>query len=413
MQELANSGKSTDLRFSVRGPYGLGRLLTALLLWSLGAGIVLALLLGADLIENAQDRDRAHAKSWSGASLAIEEGMGQHRDQHLLVEQVAASGQFVATTGAVLLNAREFPYVRWSSRDFPPAGRAFLTWRRLNFPQKVHVQRLPWSGDGDSWVRVADNEAWTGVVISLAIVVQTSPGTPFVLEELVLEPPSLGAALRSLWSAWNAFEGWSGRAINVVHGGVEALFSPVVATAAVLALSVALYAVLVFRRRLRCDLRLVGVLVLLGWVLLDARWQRDLWRQLGATERQYAQKDASEKHLASEDAELFQFIAAAKKLMPEVPQRVFVVTARPYGKDQYRRLRAVYHLLPHRALSGKGMPPHPRFLRSGDYILVIGSVPGLEFDAREQRLVWSAGSVRVACLLKHPVGRVFAVINGR
>ena len=58
-------------------------------------------------------------------------------------------------------------------------------------------------------------------------------------------------------------------------------------------------------------------IVLLGWIVLDARWQWNLLRQNLATTEQFAGKSWAQKHRAAEDAELFEFAQNAKRLLSD------------------------------------------------------------------------------------------------
>ena len=61
----------------------------------------------------------------------------------------------------------------------------------------------------------------------------------------------------------------------------------------------------------------------------------------------------------------------------------------PQGQQwaRFERLRLQYHLLPHNVYNFGQYPPAGAAV-AGDFILVLGAIPGLSFDEREQVLRW-------------------------
>jgi hypothetical protein len=106
------------------------------------------------------------------------------------------------------------------------------------------------------------------------------------------------------------------------------------------------------------DPRVLASVVLAGWVLLDARWQLDLWRQLGLTRERYAGKSWLEKRLAAEDTALFRFALDVKARLPPSPQVVYLLASEPDAADRYLQLRLRYHLLPHNVCTYYSVPPN-------------------------------------------------------
>ena len=139
-----------------------------------------------------------------------------------------------------------------------------------------------------------------------------------------------------------------------------------------------------------CWLGVACVLALLfmaSWLLLDAQWSANLFRQLRETRAQYAGKDWRERHLAAEDAPLFAFIEKVRAKLPATPVRVFVVADAPYFRG-----RGAYHLYPHNVLFDpfRNSLPNPASLHSGDYLLVYQR-RGLQYNAEEKKLKLDQG----------------------
>ena len=146
-----------------------------------------------------------------------------------------------------------------------------------------------------------------------------------------------------------AFEAWNGASINTIVGGadLQELPLPVLLGVAVVLAAAPLVAIARWRPQwIGAALPLaLALMFVVAWLLLDARWQWNLARQVAATARTYGGKDWREKHLAAEDGPLFEFIEKVRAKLPPTPVRVFMV-----ADAHYFRGRGAYHLYPHNVL---------------------------------------------------------------
>jgi len=189
---------------------------------------------------------------------------------------------------------------------------------------------------------------------------------------------------------WLAFEPWDFTSINSVTGGAptQALPLPFL-VATILAFAMIAYATLArWMRRVAGSYQpiVLAAIVLVGWFVLDSRWEWNLVRQASMTNALYGGKPWRERHLAADDAPLFSFVEKVRDKLPPVPSsaRVFLVS-----DIDYLRGRGAYHLYPYNVFTDvrqNAMPPASA-LHVGDY-LVVFQRNGVQFNPREQRLRW-------------------------
>jgi hypothetical protein len=209
---------------------------------------------------------------------------------------------------------------------------------------------------------------------------------------------------------WLAFEGWSGTSINTIIGGADFQDLPL---PVLMALTVALAgaaALLIERRRPgtfgASTPMVLGALFLIAWLILDARWTGNLVRQERETAQQFAGKSTRDKHLASDDAQLFALVERALQVLPSQPARIFVA-----ADARYFRGRAAYHLYPHSVFYDplSNEVEWANDLRPGDWLLVYQR-RGIQYDASLQMLRWETGRTTSAELkLIAPGGALFRV----
>jgi hypothetical protein len=150
----------------------------------------------------------------------------------------------------------------------------------------------------------------------------------------------------------------------------------------------------------------LAVMFVAAWLVLDARWQWNLARQVVVTGRTYAGLDWREKHVAAEDGPLFEFIEKVRAKLLPAEARVFM-----FADAHYFRGRGAYHLYPHNVFFNpwtNNLPPAAA-LRSGDYVVVYQR-RGVQFDPALGMLRWD-GSAPIAAeaLVVEPGAALFRV----
>ena len=174
--------------------------------------------------------------------------------------------------------------------------------------------------------------------------------------------------LQQRWHTATAFEGIQPYTINQLRGGAGATALPVGLIAA-LWVGIAALLWLGWRglRRQPLTLAPLGLLVLVAWLVLDVRWQWDLWQQLHLTHQQFAGQTTEQKRLREQPefaAITYQLAQTVLERTADDPdQRYFIVSS-----NRYWRYRVAYFLYPRNvavALVGS------EALRPGDYLVVF------------------------------------------
>jgi hypothetical protein len=352
------------------------------------------------------------AQVWLGSALKVKVGKGDVVGEAVRIEPpgVGHIGMFVI--GGLSLAAQDYPYLEILASGFRPGAKTVILWRNERAPEVLQRRLVTWSGDR-LWVRMDREKDWRGTILTIGIAVTGDWSAPRTLHQLALRPRSARNLLLTVWSEWTAFEGWQQYSINRIVGGPRQALVPIVpAVAAWIGLALLLYGVSKRVRGSPWDLRVMGVIFLLGWFTLDARWEMDLGRQLGKTARRFAGKTWTEKRLAAEDGPLFELALQVKAQMPSRPQRIFLVTPTLRERlDYYEQVRTSYHLLPHNVSTGWTQPPTAQQAHRGDYVLMLRDIEGVDYDSEAHTLRWGMRQVLSAQqVFSTPLGRLFQVL---
>ena len=368
--------------------YWLGR--SVLLLGS----SLLILILGFQLYQILQygpGNRGTETKVISGRELNLPGATFEQAESGIRIVSVPKGSRAMAMAQDVSLTASDYSHVVVTLSGYRPTMNVLLLWSTSDAPSKIQGTPLAWTGGSELGLRLETVEPWQGLVTSVGIGVVGPVEDPITIQQVRLVPSSAGSWLGALWREWSTFEGFDGYSTNFVIGGssqTSQRIRPVPAVAAWLGLALLLYALFAVSGRWGWDARVIGSIVVLGWLLLDARWQLDLWRQLGITHERYAEKSWTEKRLAAEDGELFRFAMEVKRRLPEEPQALFVLTQSPESADRYLAHRSRYHLLPHNVCSYYTHPPPKKEMRAGGYLLIFHPRSDIIYDESSGRLFW-------------------------
>ena len=352
---------------------------------------------------------RAGERAWTAGQLGLVRGSGRLVGDALVV--TAPDGSGVTLVNAVTdFRATDYPAIAWDARGLAADAKVELLWRTDVQPDKLQSVRVRVEGGQAVVTTVAGNAGWLGRVTGLALAIQGPLAQPIVVRGVVAKPMGVPGLVRDRLRDWFAFEPWNGASINAIAGGEDYQPFPL---PVLLALAVALAALVVaaaarFRPGLlgaRTPL-FVAAFFLCAWLVLDARWTANLVRQARATAASYAGKDARDKHLASEDADLYAFVQRALAVMPKTPARIFIASDLDYFRG-----RAAYHLYPHRVFFDprSNRLPQAQYLHPGDWLLVYRQ-RGIQFDRAQGKVRWDGDQIVGADLkLVEPGGALFEV----
>jgi hypothetical protein len=361
----------------------------------IGAVLVLVSLTGYYLTDDRYSR--LLSRWWDGAELEVLAGQGAVQGRELVVSGFDRRSQAVLRVPFRSLDAERLGIIRIDTSDRAPRRtQLILAWTDQETPTDTRTFLLPPFGPGLQEVALTLSPDWGGTVEDLWIIVGSSVPHAVTIHrvELLPAPPTAAGILRQVWREWTAFEGWRGHSINFIGGGHRLpLVPPAFAAILWLTFSASFFATYQLARRRRLRLVHFGVILLAGWLLLDARWQVDLWRQLHATHQQYAGKGLEEKRLAAEDREIFILAEEVKRRLPAPPARVLIVSPTPgSGSFHYIRVRLHYLLLPHNVSSVWDLPP-VHDLKRGDHIVILRPHPRIRYDAGRSELRWGSEQV--------------------
>ena len=286
-------------------------------------------------------------------------------------------------------SAGSYPFLKYQINGQHPGLRIYLIWRTAANPRVMSSARLHWNPDKPSVINLANNIDWEGSIAEVGIdVIGELRDQPLTLSQLALMPHSWQTVMASVWSQWAAFRGWTGRSINFLQATPDfAALSPTIVMAA---WSGAALLLLFGLAALTHDHKLIsfGAVIVIPWIALDLLWQSELSTQLEETEFLFGGKTTQGKHLADVDSYIYAHATRLRdEVLPSAGARIFIL----HNSDEhnYDRLKTQYYLLPNNIYNYARLPPK-QSIKPGDFILVLGSIPGLDYLEEQGRLTWGA-----------------------
>ena len=335
---------------------------------------------------------RASERTWYANELGVVRGSGHLVGDALVVTAPDPAGVTLVNVVTDFRSA-DYPAIAWRVDGLAPDADVQLLWRTDVQPNKLQGARVRVEDRRAVVTTVAGEAGWIGRVTGLALAIHGPLAQPVVIAGVVAKPMGVPGLVRDRLHDWFAFEPWNGASINTIAGGEDYQAFPL---PVLLALAVGLAGlVVVIASRVRPALfgarapLFVALFFLCAWVVLDARWTWNLVRQERATAARYAGKDARDKHLANEDADLYAFVDRALAVLPKIPVRIFIAS-----DADYFRGRAAYHLYPHRVFFDprSNRLPEARELHRGDWLLVYRQ-RGIQFDRAQGKVRWDGGQI--------------------
>jgi len=335
---------------------------------------------------------RASERTWHANELGVVRGSGHLVGDALVVTAPDPAGVTLVNVVTDFRSA-DYPAIAWRVDGLAPDADVQLLWRTDVQPNKLQGARVRVEDRRAVVTTVAGEAGWIGRVTGLALAIHGPLAQPVVIAGVVAKPMGVPGLVRDRLHDWFAFEPWNGASINTIAGGEDYQAFPL---PVLLALAVGLAGlVVVIASRVRPALfgarapLFVALFFLCAWVVLDARWTWNLVRQERATAARYAGKDARDKHLANEDADLYAFVDRALAVLPKIPVRIFIAS-----DADYFRGRAAYHLYPHRVFFDprSNRLPEARELHRGDWLLVYRQ-RGIQFDRAQGKVRWDGGQI--------------------
>jgi hypothetical protein len=325
-----------------------------------------------------------------GAKLQLVSGVGEQTSVGLEIRETGPEGWAIAQGFVRMAQAAAYRQFSWQIDGLQTGGELRLVWATLADPKTLQDKALPPAGPDGGVMGLGAEPGWRGRIVLIGLAVRGPLSQPLVVRRLELRPAALAtsALLGEMAADWTTFEDWSQRSINyTADAPVNALFPPVLVVALWVGFGAALYALFDPPRRAPGALLPYAALFLLGWLVLDLRWQWDLRQRLERTEARFAGKSVEDRRLAALDGGFYRFLQEVRRRLPERPVRLFIVTADP---SSFFAGRARYHLLPHNSYAGFTHLPPPGTARVGDYVLIVSPFASARYDP-ERRLLEGQG----------------------
>ena len=328
--------------------------------------------------------------AFPGSDFEVARGTGRKVATATMLEGLDASGTGVLSARVGPFAAEPYSRVDAVVQALGTARPTIaLIWRTREHPNRLFSKPLQWVDDRTAPVAVSANDGWSGTITGLAVVVRGRVPEPLVLESVTLPGLSARTALREVAGQWTRhfpFRAHSNHfPFDEERSYSLSLLAGIAIAQALAALGYLYYA---RRRRIARDARVLWAIFLVGWLLLDLRWQVNLLRQHVESAGSFAGKSTEEKHLSGADRELFALLQQVSAALPPPPARVTVLSS-----NSSLRFRSAFFLFPH-SVNGVFAPePRPENLRAGDYVLLF-LYEKARYDRDAGTLTWSDGQRR-------------------
>ncbi|MFW6340564.1 MAG: hypothetical protein ACOC0Q_06820, partial [Wenzhouxiangella sp.] len=306
------------------------------------------------------------------ASWRMVEGQGQLTDQGFHVMAPGQRGRaLLAVELPIGLAAADFERIDLRFRSGVP-GQLALGWSRTRQFQPDLTMAPTTTGQSSATFGVASEATWRDPIYFLAVEQLGFIDGPWTLESMVLQPApiSFARAQRILLDSLLVQAPWVQRNPHFLWPmDPVARVSPVLAAALWIALTGLLLWLVGLRRR-RWHLAWLALPVLIGWLLLDLRWQVELIHKAHATVASFAGQGPDERFAADLDGELFEFLQNLRRDHPRSDfKRVYA-----FSEVEFWRKRARYHLAAwdvRPAATERLQPALAAQFRPGDLILLL------------------------------------------
>lgn len=341
----------------------------------------------------------------------IHSGRGAISSDGLIIVGLDDNREFIRISWNIRpLRAEKIRKLHWEIEGLDDRSRMDLFW--VDRSGTFHNMPFMHDGRNEGSTDLTGTGKWEDVVVTVGLLVRKPLDHPVIVKKINLEPVTPGpfVMLRQLWQQWSDTEGWKSHSINMVMSGNGVFIGPTPFVALWMSMSLIVYFFLVESLHLYSNLRQVFLIILVGWLVLDIRWQWDIGNQLQESIELFHGKSTIEKLMVYDD-ELIELTGKVKSIIPEESARIFLISDFLGADISARHNRVRYHLLPHNVHGlGTRLPP-PHLIHPGDYILILIPLSGLRYETTSdnQTLFSENHELQVVLLLAEHESLLFRV----
>ncbi len=360
----------------------------------LGATLGVALWLGL-LYWLGDDPERPRIQL-EAESLQLTAGEGSQTDQGLAISRPGANGLILVQGGIQPLRARDYQVLRWRIQGLEEAHELRLVWASPASVRRPFDRVLTPAERRAGMIRLDADPRWEGMIIALGLAIVTPPGSsdgPWVIQSLSILPtrPRPSELMHLIWSDWLSDQGWVGRSINFTDSAAgQGRVRPLWPIAVWCGLAILLSLLLAIPWRGNHSWWPYLLILWLGWLALDIRWQILLSGRLDHIRSLYAGLAGEERHRVSLDQPFWPIVQSLRAKLGPQPQRLLILA----DPADYVANRLRYHLLPHNVRLVPELADTTG-LRVGDALLLLSPVARGSYDPARAELRGSQRRVRV------------------
>jgi hypothetical protein len=332
-------------------------------------------------------------------------GQGSRHPKMLEIDQYTG-GRAVVSSQYGLPNVDQYRYLAF---DLSPArvneDLPLFFWRAADSAQ---LHTMPLEENVLDYLELKRSRYWRGRISEFGFMFQTIDEQRWYLRSVAFLPDAPKNSLRSIFSDWLEFESWAQHSAHFINGGAaNSRWSLGILVASWVFLSLLLYWPLARMAGQPPDGKRVAAILLLGWMLLDARWLYNLVQQAQVTREVYAGKTLDEQYRAGMDVDYYSYFQRLiTRVLPEEPQILYVLD----NNTDYYRAKVPWLLAPHNVFN-RDQYPRPEYAAKGGYVLLLETMPGLWFDRLGGGLRWGQNNLLPAEPVdQDPLGVLYRIL---
>lgn len=284
----------------------------------------------------------------------------------------------------------------WSAVGLRPNQDLQVVWGSSLKPGRLMAYQPSATEQEEAAVNLNGKPGWSGRINQIGLLLRGPLPEPVLISSLTLAPATgaCTASFNALIKAWSHREDWSQRSINFSLSGERPVLglTPTLLVALWIGLAVLIHLGLCRGCARSHHAMAVFLLFAIGWLVLDLRWQGQLWSRLADSHNRYADLEQTERPSAAPDGALFDLTQRLLTQLPNEPARVLILSAKA---NDYLGGRTAYHLLPHQVQDGLTRLPKPSEVKPGDYLILLESIQTIRYDDRQQTLEMNGLSLPV------------------